>query len=141
MHSIEKVIPQTEQFPNFGDFPSNPTSKKSIRKNLRTIKAQLVYHFYKTALYDLENYKIGLNPVRFKKVVDKYFRVLENTNGQDYYKKARAIYQSFGEKETSLCASEDHIFNKIFPFNQLKLELTYQIRDTYRAMFEDLTKR
>ncbi|MEM6321933.1 MAG: hypothetical protein AAF960_30015 [Bacteroidota bacterium] len=135
--SVEYPIITTHQ----KDWSSTKPTTLQPLPNQKAIKARLVYHYFKSTLYDLTNYQPISNPVRFKKALDRYFGIFETVNPPNYIAQVTTIFETFNQKDSVLRTSEDGVLTKIFPFNQIKPSAATHIGDTYRAMFNWKTER
>jgi len=110
-----------------------PTLQQKIQK---VEKAQLIYRYFKNALYDTANYQKIDNPTRFNSILDRYFKSLELNYKANHFEKLSVLQQSFGIVEK--VATDDAIFGRIFPFNRIKLELKTELSVAFATLCEVL---
>lgn len=138
--SSSSIPPSSEQKQIVATYLNMIQAGKYTSMHQKLTKAYLVYHYLKVALFDTNNYQGPIATPHFEKALNRYFTVLENNPNLDDFERVKTIYQSFGKKERNIHFSDDVIFQKLFPFRQMKSELSINIRDTYHAMYSWLTK-
>lgn len=109
---------------------------QSVYHQEKSEKARLIYYFFKSVLYDTNNYEKLNNSIRFKSALDRYFNSLELGNNQSYFEKISVVHQSFGLVER--VRSEEAVFRKIFPFNRIKPTLSEELTATYQTLYSVL---
>ncbi|MEM1119133.1 MAG: hypothetical protein AAGJ18_01710 [Bacteroidota bacterium] len=128
-------LPKQQAFPYLMEQIALPFdfAVPAIRQKVQKVeKSQLIYRYFKDALYDVANYQKIDNPARFTSALDRYFKSLEWKYKANHFEKLSVLQQSFGIVDKVV--TDDAIFGKIFPFNQIKIELKTELSIAFTTL-------